>query len=372
MSTKEDHGPASIAQHTIDRFLAMGMSGITRRFESAEGTGKSSTPSDQDVKEMAASVAAAAKPDPLAFHHLGQLKDEREIQDHITSAMEAIKNDGRAAPLTAPQPGALEAIVLLVGRPAIFIKDDSFDTPTGDWEILSAYRQDICKVIKSVGRIGVSMEYGFPYVGTGFVVAENLIMTNHHVIKDFVARVSDRWVLDPGCKMTIDFKQEFGLSKKSRFPIESVIWTTDNTGEDVALLKLDTTVTADRPAPPPLRLQAESGYANEGNNVYVVGYPAADPDRNDAFELHRIYDGVYEKKRLAPGRVMSIDNEKCCLSHDCTTLGGNSGSCVVDLATNSVIGLHFEGNYRVSNTAVFLPGLTAHPQIGKLNFRGGR
>ena len=40
------------------------------------------------------------------------------------------------------------------------------------------------------------------------------------------------------------------------------------------------------------------------------------------------------------------------IEHDCSTLGGNSGSLVVDLATGCAVGLHFAGQYMTANYAV--------------------
>ena len=49
--------------------------------------------------------------------------------------------------------------------------------------------------------------------------------------------------------------------------------------------------------------------------------------------------------------------------HDCSTLGGNSGSCVVDLDSEQVIGLHFQGTYLDANWAVTLAKLATDPLI---------
>lgn len=358
------------ARNTVARFQSRG--GFTGRMESVGGSAAGSPPSDEEIRNMAGSLAAAVRDDPIAFGILGEMRAEKQIRDHLAGAVEAINRDGRNAELTQPQQGALEAIVLLTGRPALFIKNDTFDLPTGLWEMLAPYREEMSAVAKSVGRIGVSMDYGSPYVGSGFVVAPGLVMTNRHVVEKFVARTSDRWILDPGCQMSIDFKQEFGVAEKREFPIEAVIWVDDREGVDLALIKLGSSASQATPLPTPLRLQKESGYANEGNNVYVVGYPAADPKRNDPSEMQRIFAGVYEKKRLAPGRISSIDSAGRHLIHDCSTLGGNSGSCVVDLSTNSVVGLHFEGDYLVSNTAVLLPALATDPKFRDLNWQAGR
>jgi endonuclease G len=57
-------------------------------------------------------------------------------------------------------------------------------------------------------------------------------------------------------------------------------------------------------------------------------------------------------KRFAPGFVMqALDGEKA-LSHDCTSLGGNSGSPLISLEDGKVVGLHYAGLYGVANSAV--------------------
>src|SRR5262249_57348585 len=52
----------------------------------------------------------------------------------------------------------------------------------------------------------------------------------------------------------------------------------------------------------------------------------------------------------APGYTMSTQNGAT--RHDCTTLGGNSGSVVFDLKGGKAVGLHFAGLYQESNFAV--------------------
>src|SRR5262249_21222941 len=66
--------------------------------------------------------------------------------------------------------------------------------------------------------------------------------------------------------------------------------------------------------------------------------------------MERIYGNVYNKKRLAPGGVTRL--EEALLWHNCTTLGGNSGSVVFDLNSGQALGLHFSGSFLVTNYAV--------------------
>ena len=40
------------------------------------------------------------------------------------------------------------------------------------------------------------------------------------------------------------------------------------------------------------------------------------------------------------------------MEHDASTLGGNSGSAVIDLETGEAVGLHFAGSYLQANYAV--------------------
>jgi endonuclease G len=51
------------------------------------------------------------------------------------------------------------------------------------------------------------------------------------------------------------------------------------------------------------------------------------------------------------------------LGHDASTLGGNSGSCVIELATGKVQGLHFGGVYRERNNAVPAAELGSDPRM---------
>ena len=57
--------------------------------------------------------------------------------------------------------------------------------------------------------------------------------------------------------------------------------------------------------------------------------------------MQSIFGDVYDKKRLAPGQVTEARPDV--LLHDCSTLGGNSGSVLVDLATGEAVGSALRG-----------------------------
>jgi hypothetical protein len=115
--------------------------------------------------------------------------------------------------------------------------------------------------------------------------------------------------------------------------------------------------------PKPVRLAksapavaSAAGDAPDGSkDVYLVGYPWTDNDgATPAATLTAIFGGIFKVKRLQPGAYGANFDKSFAFSHDISTLGGNSGSFVVDLASNSVIGLHFRGKYKLSNYALQL------------------
>ncbi|WP_373696481.1 MULTISPECIES: hypothetical protein [Rhizobium] len=84
--------------------------------------------------------------------------------------------------------------------------------------------------------------------------------------------------------------------------------------------------------------------------VAVIGHPAFDRRIPDVNLMEDIYGKIYNKKRLAPGAVTAVRDGK--LLRNCTTLGGSSGSCVLDFASGEAFGLHFSGRFITTNYAV--------------------
>src|SRR5262249_28818224 len=84
----------------------------------------------------------------------------------------------------------------------------------------------------------------------------------------------------------------------------------------------------------------------------VVGYPARAPSSviPDQAWMDRLYAGHYDVKRIAPGKMGGLSHGWT--THDCTTLGGNSGSVVLDMKSGKAVALHFAGQYMVENYAV--------------------
>jgi hypothetical protein len=265
--------------------------------------------------------------------------------------LEKIRRDGAKAQLDDEERLGLEAVVSVYGRPALLVEQGHFRPPNTPWEKLEQHRAAIESTLPSVGRIEVVGHPQFDVVGTGFLVLDDVVMTNRHVVKEFLEGPPD-WPFEEGMTARIDFNEELVAGEPREFAITEAIAV--GVDVDIALLRVATADGSGRPLPPPLRL-AGTLTVGEGSDVYVIGYPLYDPRPGvDREVLHRIFSDLYGLKRLQPGQIRSLQPETREFVHDCSTLGGNSGSCVVDLETNVVVGLHRRGRYLQGNFAIAL------------------
>jgi endonuclease G len=210
-----------------------------------------------------------------------------------------------------------------------------------------------------------------PYAGTGFVVGHGLIATNRHVAQIFSQGLGLTIRYRAG-DAAIDFKRQVDAPDVDRTAYLSVravemihpYW-------DMALLRVD-----DLPTDRMLRLSLKSPEELLDHNVVVIGYPARD-ERNDIELQDRIFNRTYNVKRLQPGviraraRIQSFENTVNALTHDASTLGGNSGSAVIEIDTGEVVALHFAGQYLKANYAVPMHELARDSRVAsRLNFEG--
>lgn len=293
-----------------------------------------------------------------------QREQIKHLLDQGKPAISKICKAGIDANLTPEELEGFEAIVLLVGRPAILIQDGSFLRPPRGWEVLEQRRIPIEETCRSVGRIEVAGHPTMDWIGTGFLVAENVIMTNRHVAKEFCQPgPRKRWIFEPLAKTSIDYIKELSIPETFEFELTDVIGIHETL--DLALLKTTPLSSLGIPAPKPFTLASKAPQSLQGHKVYIMGYPGYDSKRNDPDVIHHIFSNIYGVKRLQPGEITAFFEDRSILTHDCSTLGGNSGSCLVDIETNKVIGLHFRGRYLQANYAVALWQLTSDSLLKK-------
>lgn len=282
------------------------------------------------------------------------------------SAMKKVSAKGAKAKLTPDEAQGLEAIILTTGRPAILVQGGSFGDPPPGWEVLAENRQAIESAIPSVGRIDVEIDGQRTHLGTGFVVGKNVIMTNRHVAKSFseLDKKTKEWTIWKTRTPLIDWLQEKDNKKSTAFRVKRVIGVHDNKDVDLALLEIEgAPMKGKAKVPPPLMLSKKP--SKKAEKVYVIGYPKTDNSGDTPQKLlTEIFGDAFGVKRLQPGE--NDGNIKpLVFSHDCSTLGGSSGSCVLSLATNRVVGLHYSGTFKVRNEAVALWKLQDDPLVKK-------
>jgi hypothetical protein len=190
-----------------------------------------------------------------------------------------------------------------------------------------------------------------PYVGTGWLVEKDAIATNRHVAREFAQGRRDRFTFkkehgSASTGVSVDFLEEAGRTEELSFPIVEILHIEDDDGPDFALLRVGESRGQALAQPIPLSMSPPQAK----QQVAVMGYPARDSRAPDAQLVQDIFGDVFDKKRLAPGQVTEAKADV--LLHDCSTLGGNSGSVVLDLETGHAVGLHFAGRFLQANYAV--------------------
>jgi Trypsin-like peptidase domain len=282
--------------------------------------------------------------------------------DHAAEAADRIE-EGSFQPGEQP---ALEAIIERFTRPVYLVRQSNFEVPPDTFpdseEIksrLEGARQALQAIIPSAGRIDLR-NHRLDWVGTAWMVAPGVAVTNRHVASEFAARDDGGFAFlanfgGPPVSATVDWYHEHNQPEESRFRVQEVIWIEPPGSVDVALLRVAQQGESGEAAPPMVELVPRDEFDNAGVGAWVavIGYPARD-SRNDAADQQRIFDGIYNVKRLAPGQVTAVVAEDL-VHHDATTLGGNSGSVVVDLASGKAVALHFGGIEGDRNEAVQAP-----------------
>jgi endonuclease G len=318
------------------------------------------------------SIEAVSRPDAKAIDRDGF---ESLGPDHVGAAESGLQKlaEDRVHDITPSEMFGLEAIVLPRNRPVAFVRGNSYDDLDGPWVSLNddVVKRRIASLLPLIGRVEVPSSPILPYAGTGFVVGQGLIATNRHVAQIFAQGLGLTIRYRAG-DAAIDFKRQVDAPDDERTAYLSVravemihpYW-------DMALLRVD-----GLPTDRMLRLSVKSPEELLDRNVVVIGYPARD-ERNDVALQDRIFNRTYNVKRLQPGvirtraKVQSFENTVNAVTHDASTLGGNSGSAVIEVDTGEIVALHFAGEYLKANYAVPMYELARDSRVAsRLNFAG--
>jgi|SRR6266850_673178 len=265
----------------------------------------------------------------------------KDLEGDAKAGLAALKVGARP---TAEQVAALQAIVRAM-RPSALSNAGSVDPlPEPARPVFSEwpdFARSIVPYLYTIGRVDRKSQPPLPSepYGTGFLVSEDLFLTNHHVVTQLSGGTD---VINAG-EVEIRFIQEYNDRDEPPVPVEGIC--AFHPEEDAVLMRLTPTGELRKRK----RLAWTETPAVEGTHVAVVGYPFPDTSRNPLF-MDQIFGNKLGVKRLAPGELLGA--RKSSIFHDCSTLGGNSGSPVVDMKSCLVAGLHRDGFFLARNEAV--------------------
>lgn len=322
--------------------------------------------SDSAIKDRLSDTRADLR--RIIKEYLGDSNELYEIAEQIFKeggeALRVLRGEDEAGLVARGDVlGGLEAIVRTDGsRPSFMVRNGEVDlatSPAGSWsDSIMTSREPLAGALECVGRIDVpGSTQGFE--GTGFLIHENLVITNRHVLQAAADWQEDgTYKLKPGA--AIDFGYEFrarrSLNRRSlrrvafcgRSPI--LYNEVDHKKLDLALIELEPADDNTRPSMA-LSVQLAPEWAVPGATVYTVGYPG-DPGNPGAgislSLLETLFRLTYGHKRLAPGLLISSQRavHTWTLAHDATTLGGNSGSLMLVKGREQMAaGLHYGGRW---------------------------
>ena len=322
---------------------------------------------------VAALLGLAKSRAPIETGFKGDPGDDPQLKKEFALAQvaaAALKKDGSAA-LSNAQTQALHAFVHLLARPALRVVDGAVPAIPQSWDRLKTAHDSVIRRIRGVGRIDTSERR---HLGTGWFVAEKLLLTNRHVAGGLCGldpHGDPAW-LDklPAAVVTANALWDKDPSQRAVWdPAEAPSAASTATGTitkirkchrllDMALLEVTGVANSKDLV---LRMHASPPAAIEGHEVYLAGYPGVTPPHGVSPQVAALLfrDATSSGlKRVSPGQMVAlvedlpIAADKPRGSHDGSTLGGSSGSPVIDFDNHRVVALHYKGYYGDANFAV--------------------
>lgn len=150
---------------------------------------------------------------------------------------------------------------------------------------------------------------------TGFMVADDVLMTNQHCVRSASDVVG----------MKVYMKHEKGVSKANWAEVKCDEFIGNDYALDFALVKCQ-----GAPGARYGKVELDSNPTVEGEDVYVV---------HQNCDYYTDYDCDWSKK-YSEGKVVDVQDE---VGHNADTLGGSSGSPLFSANSNKVIAIHHAG-----------------------------
>ncbi|MDV5143342.1 trypsin-like peptidase domain-containing protein [Streptomyces sp. SBC-4] len=213
------------------------------------------------------------------------------------------------------------------------------------------------------------------------MVGPYAVMTDRHVAAEFSRAEDAGWNFQQGMSARFDPGEELPAHQApglvpapSSLPYElvEVVEVVEVIGihPEVAMVLLRIAPPNSEEPPTPLAVAADAPASVPAGPCMSSVSPRGTARRNEPESMRRILMDLYNGKRLQPGTTTEFTPGGRVTNHDCSPLGGNSGSPVLDLTDHRILGLHFGGRYRIGNVAVPLWELVDDPLLAQARVRG--
>lgn len=262
---------------------------------------------------------------------------------------------------------ALETIVAFDGtRPSFLFRDGEVDFASSfsssPWKTtLSPAKADLERCAACVGRI----EVGGSGIGTAFLVAPTLALTNRHVAQAIGRLDGAQPQIKAGVQLNFGGEHR-GRARHDVRDVTAILFTgnapivqpIDHDKLDLALIEVTRSALSGESAERCLSLSDRADDLYPDQIVCSVGYPAdwkawVPAAFKTRFHdlLSKLLEGDSASKRLAPGATtgMLASARGWTARHDATTLNGNSGSPLLLLdraGAREAAGLHYGGSWQ--------------------------
>jgi hypothetical protein len=357
--------------------------GAVRKLRLSGGTTESAQPTLPSQNDLERHIAAQLKAAAPTQPQLAEATAANMAKHGLATARGLITGDIRQADLKPETMAFTEAVILVTGRPAWYVRHDAPQTHAVGadriadefWITTMSSAQDrLHEVCERVGCIMLgSSDGGLSPVATGWMIGTNTLVTNAHVGR-LMARQNlalagndprDGWRMTPGKRAVVDFAFENSVNRNIRLDIDNVMYVEDSETPDIAIFTLKSSAGGDAPSPITLDLAKRANWAK--TKIFAAGHPIKDLQSDD--NVMTVFGALDGTKRFSPGLCSGVLGTDV-LAHDCSTTNGSSGSPLIDFSSLHAVGLHYFGNPGERNEAVMLAAIAEHPAIVKSRTNG--
>ena len=130
-------------------------------------------------------------------------------------------------------------------RPALFVQNGSYQVPLSEiWkQKLSQAKENLERAIASTGRIEVKNHDSLAWVGTGWLVAPEIMVTNRHVAVEFARKSNTGFRFRKNRQLKpmsahVDFREEHHSPLEEEFELVDVLYIEPGDDPDLAFFQI--------------------------------------------------------------------------------------------------------------------------------------